>query len=81
MSRVLTAAELLDGGTERRHRVRSAKFAEPLVIRTPPMWMPSGLLAGAFLLSAAALAGRTPGCGMISSLTLVLRSSLMMKRA
>lgn len=62
-------------------RVRSAKFAEPLLIRTPPMWMPSGLLAGAFLLSAAVLPDELAGCGMISSLTLVLRSSLMMKRA
>ncbi|MNZ98151.1 hypothetical protein D3C78_1174280 [compost metagenome] len=64
-------------------RVRSAKLAEPLLTLIPPMRMPSGLPVGCALepdLPALAEAP-PPGCSMISSLTLVVRSSLMMKRA
>ncbi|MDT4812926.1 hypothetical protein FQZ97_458960 [compost metagenome] len=63
-------------------RVRSAKLAEPSLMRTPPMWMPSGLPAAwAEPEPEAVLWPEAAGCSTISSLTLVLRSSLMMKRA
>ncbi|MNH27896.1 hypothetical protein D3C79_880250 [compost metagenome] len=62
-------------------RVRSAKLAEPSLMLICPMRMPSGLLlwvlAGLAWLGAGALAG----CGISRSSTLVVRSSLMMKRA
>ncbi|MCY1402125.1 hypothetical protein D9M71_172570 [compost metagenome] len=63
-------------------RVRSAKLAEPLLTLIPPMRMPSGLLAGCEVapLPVPGAAG-VSGWAMISSLTLVVRSSLMMKRA
>ncbi|MNN96608.1 hypothetical protein D3C81_2156290 [compost metagenome] len=56
-------------------------MAEPSLMSIWPMWMPSGLS----LLAAAGLAwlvaAAPAGCGISRSLMLVVRSSLMMKRA
>ncbi|MNN38616.1 hypothetical protein D3C81_1526220 [compost metagenome] len=60
-------------------RERSAKLAEPSLMSIWPMCMANGLslLAG----FADFDAGASAGCGISRSLTLVVRSSLMMKRA
>ncbi|MCY1174124.1 hypothetical protein D9M73_143130 [compost metagenome] len=61
-------------------RLKSAKLAEPSLMKMPPMWMPNGfsLLAGLF---AAGFAPESAGCGISRSSMLVVRSSLIMKRA
>ncbi|MNN97395.1 hypothetical protein D3C81_2165490 [compost metagenome] len=59
-------------------------MAEPSLMSIWPMWIPSGLslLAVAGLAGLAWLAaGASAGCGISRSLMLVVRSSLMMKRA
>ncbi|MNE31382.1 hypothetical protein D3C76_1449140 [compost metagenome] len=60
---------------------RSAKLAEPSLMSICPIWMPSGLLLLAVVGLGWLLAGASAGCGISRSLTLVVRSSLMMKRA
>ncbi|MNZ70534.1 hypothetical protein D3C78_888770 [compost metagenome] len=62
-------------------RLKSAKLAEPSLIAMPPMWMPSGLSLLAAGFAALVLAPLSAGCGISRSSTLVVRSSLIMKRA
>ncbi|MNC68864.1 hypothetical protein D3C75_1195030 [compost metagenome] len=62
-------------------RDRSAKLAEPSLMSIWPMWIPSGLSLLAAVGFAWLLAGASAGCGISRSLMLVVRSSLMMKRA
>ncbi|MNG32639.1 hypothetical protein D3C85_1566580 [compost metagenome] len=62
-------------------RLKSAKFADPSLMAMPPIWMPRGLSLLAAGLLAAGLAPASGGCGISRSSMLVVRSSLIMKRA
>ncbi|MNG38732.1 hypothetical protein D3C84_1265410 [compost metagenome] len=61
-------------------RLKSAKLAEPSLMSIAPMRIPSGFSAGALALLGA-LDCAVAGCGISRSSTLVVRSSLIMKRA
>ncbi|MNE11249.1 hypothetical protein D3C80_1039980 [compost metagenome] len=61
-------------------RLKSAKLAEPSARVTSPIWMPSGELADSGGVAGSAGAG-SPGWAISRSSMLVVRSSLMMKRA